>query len=91
MKNKLSQRPDAGNGNSLTWLPTWFKMCAGLLLVLVLLKFFGLQVFIEFQFDGKPVLAALSEIETYYIPLGLLLVYFLLAWIWQTLFGSKDV
>ena len=72
------------------FLPVWFKVCAAVLFVLVLVKSLQLQVFLEIQFDGIPHLTALTEIETWFIPLGLLLLYILWNWLWSRLFGSRE-
>ncbi len=69
-------------------LPTWFKVSVGVLVVLVVLKALDLEVFLEIEYDGEPFLAGLTELETYLIPLGLLGVYFVCAWLWHTLFRS---
>ncbi len=70
-------------------LPTWFKLSVLVLIGLITLKTLGLQVFVEIDYDGESFLTALTEIETYYIPLGLLLLYFLTSWLWDWFFGSK--
>ena len=71
-------------------VPTWFKVSAAVLVMLIVLKALRLEVFIEIQFDGIPYLTALTEIETWYIPLGLLLVYFLWNWLWSKFFDSRE-
>ena len=71
-------------------ITTWVKICVAILVVLIVLKWLGLQVFVRLDFDDEPILAALTEIETYYIPLGLLLVYLVAAWIWDLFIGPKD-
>lgn len=68
----------------------WVKICVFILVVLIGLKLLGLQIFVRIDFDDKPVLAALTEIETYYLPLGLLLVYMVAAWLWDMFLGPKD-
>jgi len=68
----------------------WVKICVAILVVLIVLKWLGLQIFVRLDFDEEPVLAALTEIETYYIPLGLLLIYLVAAWLWDLLIGPKD-
>ncbi len=73
-----------------SFLPTWFKVCAAVLIVLIVFKSLQLQVFLEIQLDGIPYLTALTEIETYFIPLGLLLLYILWNWIWSKFFGSRQ-
>jgi hypothetical protein len=72
------------------WLPAWFKLSVGILIGLIILKALDLQVFVQIDYDGNAFLTALTEIETYYLPLGLLLVYFLLSWVWSQFFGSKS-
>ncbi len=79
-----------GGARNAGFLPTWFKLCAAVLVVLVTLKALQLQVFIEVSLDGIPYLAALTEVETYFIPLGLLLIYILASWIWNRFFGSRQ-
>ena len=71
-------------------LPAWFKICALVLIVLVVMKLSELQVFIQFELDGIPYRAGLTEIETYYVPLGLVLVYIILSWVWNRLFGAGN-
>ena len=71
-------------------ITTWVKICAAILAALIVLKWLDLQVFVRLDFDDEPVFAALTEIETYYIPLGLLLVYLVIAWLWDLYFGPKD-
>ncbi len=72
-------------------MTTWFKICVGILLFLIALKFLRLQVIVRVDYDDEPILAALSEIETYYLPLGLLLGYFLATWLWDLFFSpGKD-
>ena len=71
-------------------LPTWFKVCAAVLVVLIVLKALRLEVFIEIQFDGIPYLTALTAIETWFIPLGLLLIYILGNWLWSKFFDSRE-
>jgi len=79
--------PGPGARNRIT---TWVKICVFILVVLIGLKLLGVQIFVRIDFDDKPMLAALTEIETYYLPLGLLLLYLLGAWIWERLLGPKD-
>lgn len=76
------------NGSLVRRLQVWFKIFSILLLALIVARLFGLQIFVEIEFDGEPIQAALTSIETYLIPLGLVLVYFLLAWAWHRFFGS---
>ena len=83
------EHPDNSLRNS-KWLPAWFKLSVIILIGLIILKAIGLQIFVQIDYDGNAFLTALTEIETYYIPLGLLLVYFLFSWIWDQFFGSKD-
>jgi len=73
------------------WMPGWFKACLVVLAVLILLRILQLQVFIEVSLDGIPYLTGLTELETYLIPLGLLLLYILGSWIWKRVFGSRDM
>ena len=83
------EHPDHSAANT-KWLPAWFKFSVAILIGLIVLKTLGLQVFVQVDYEGNAFLTALTEIETYYIPLGLLLVYFLFSWIWGQLFGSND-
>ncbi len=73
------------------WIPAWFKVCVVILFILIVLKIMGLQILVEIDFDGKPIITALTDIETYFIPLGLLLVYFVATGIWGKIFNSKDI
>ena len=72
------------------YLPVWFVFCATALVVLIVLKSLQLQVFLEIQLDGIPYLTELTEIETYFIPLGLLLAYIIWNWIWRSFLGSRE-
>ena len=45
---------------------------------------------IQFELDGIPYRTGLTEIETYFIPLGLVLIYIVFSWAWKRLFGSGD-
>ena len=83
---------DTGNsrGDRKTGLPLWFKLFAMLLAGLVILKLSGLQVVIEISYDGIPFLAALTDARIYFVPLFLILVYILLAWVWKKLSGPRD-
>ncbi len=69
---------------------TWLKICSLLLAGLILAKILGIEVFIEIEYDGEPILAALTRIETYLIPLAALLAYLLLNWLWQRVRRSQD-
>jgi hypothetical protein len=71
-------------------ITTWVKICVAILVVLIVLKWLGLQVFVRLDFNDGPILAALTEIETYYLPLGLLLIYLVAAWFWDLFIGPKD-
>ena len=81
-----------GNKNSrrrlAPWIQTWFKILTVVLIALILARIFKLQVFVEIEFDGEPITTALTSIETYYLPLGLVLLLFILAWAWHRFFGS---
>ena len=70
-------------------LPVWFRVCAAVLVLLIVLKSLQLEVVLEIQLDGIPYLTALTEIETYFGPLGLLLIYILWNWLWSRVFGSR--
>ena len=71
-------------------LPRWFVIWAGILVALVVFKSLGLQIFIEFEYDGEPFTAGLTELETYLIPLGLIGIYFLWCWLREKIFGSRN-
>ncbi len=71
------------------WLISWFKICAGVLIALILLRAAGLEILVEVELDDEPLLAKLTELETWLLPLGLVFVYLLLAWLWDRLFGSR--
>lgn len=90
MGGDLNQKNNLPDTDKKKWIPTWFKVCVVVLIIIVILKTLGLQVFVEIDYDEKPFLTSLTEIETYFIPLGLLLVYFVAAWIWDTFIRSKD-
>ena len=73
-----------------SFLPAWFRACAVALLLLIVLKALQLEVFLEIQLGGVPYLTALTETETWFIPLGLLLIYILWNWLWRRFFGSRE-
>lgn len=83
-KARQTNRPRPG-------LPRWFLIWVGILLLLIILKASGLQIFIAFEYDGEPFLAGLTEIETYLIPLGAVGIYLILSWLWDRYFGPRDV
>ena len=72
------------------FLPRWFVFCAAVLVALVVVKSLGLQIYIEFELNGEPYVAGLTDIEFYLLPLGLLGIYFLWCWLWDKFFGSRD-
>ncbi|MDH3388566.1 MAG: hypothetical protein OEN02_11730, partial [Gammaproteobacteria bacterium] len=84
---KHAARP--GKNRSGKWLPTWFKVSVSILAALIVLKALGLQVFVEVSFDGIPFLASLTDLEIYLVLLGILLVYILITWLWNRLFGPR--
>ena len=86
--NHKESRPE---NSTKKWMPAWFKVCVVILFFLIVLKTMGLQILVEIDSDGKPFITALTDIEAYYIPLGLLLVYFVATWIWDRFLNSKDV
>lgn len=90
MVENSGKREDPPYRGTVKWIATWIKICVAVLLVLVVAKFLGVQVFVEIELGDEPILAALTDIETYYLPLGLLLVFFLAAWIWNSWFGRGD-
>lgn len=79
----VERRPGPG-------LPRWFLIWATILLALIFLKATGLQILVSFEYDGKPFVASLTEIETYLIPLGAVGVYILLSWLWDKCLGARD-
>lgn len=85
--DKLPRRTPGSSARG--WLPGWFRTCLVALVVLIILKVLQLQVFIEISHDGVPFVTGLTDIETYLIPLGLLLVYILSSWAWKKWFGSR--
>ena len=70
-------------------LPLWFRLALLFVAGLAALHWFGIDVRLEVQVDGKPFVASLLRIETYYVPLGLLLAYFVGAWIRDRLSRSR--
>ena len=89
--DKARQRDPAspGNGNS-GGIPLWFKLFVVVLIALVISKILGLQVFIEITYDGTPILAALTDARIYFVPLILVLLYILFAWIGKNILGRED-
>ena len=90
MKLNHPEDPKAKEPQHKPFLPRWFVIWAGILVALVVLKSLGLQIYIEFEYDGEPFTAGLTELETYLIPLGLIGVYFLCCWLWDKVFGSRN-
>ena len=82
--------PGTGGRGQKPRLPRWFKICVLILALLAVFRILQLQVFVEITYEGRPFLAALTELETYLVPLGLLLLYILLSWVWDRWFGSRD-
>ena len=70
-------------------LPLWFRLALLLVAGLVVLDWFGIEIRLEIQVDGEPFVASLFQIETWFVPLGLLLAWFVAAWIRDRLGGSK--
>lgn len=91
MDENSDHKESTANNSTNKWIPAWFKVCVVILFILIVLKTIGLQILVEVSFDGKPFITALTDIEAYYIPLGLLLVYFVATWIWDRFFNSRDV
>ena len=71
-------------------MPAWFLWSLAVLFLLILFKLLGLQVFFEISYDGDVLLAALTDVKTYFVPLLLILVYILIAWIWKKMTGPRD-
>ncbi|UCH39460.1 MAG: hypothetical protein JSU67_15050 [Gammaproteobacteria bacterium] len=78
-----------GNGKS-RGIPLWFKLFVVVLIALVISKIPGLQVFIQISYDGTPFLAALTDVRIYFVPLILVLLYILFAWIGRKILGRED-
>ena len=72
------------------WLTHWLKICVALLAALILLRAIGLEIQLEIELGEEPLLASLNELETWILPLGLVLIYLLLAWLWERFFGSRE-
>ena len=72
------------------WLASWLKICAALLIALILLRAAGLEILLEIELGDEPLLARLNELETWLLPLGLVFLYLLLAWLWDRWFGSRE-
>ena len=84
----MSRRNKAA-GSKRHWLVSWFKICAAVLVILILLRATGLEIMLEIELGDQPRLAKLDELETWLLPLGLALVYLLLAGLWDRWFGSR--
>ncbi len=83
-------RQKKSTGSRTHWLISWFRICAAVLVVLIGLRAAGLEILVEIELGEKPVLAALTELETWLLPLALVFVYLLLAWLWERYFGSRE-
>ncbi len=70
-------------------LPQWFRLALLFVAGLLVLDWFGIEVLLEFQVDGEPFVASLFRIETYFLPLGLLLAWIVGAWIRDRLSRTK--
>jgi len=88
MENDPPRRQDSPAPGRGKWVPTWFLLFAIALLGLIASKLLGLEVFVEVTFDGIPFVAGLTEVKTYVIPLLLVLIYILFAWLWKKIFRS---
>ena len=88
--SKPAPRSPGPHGKSGRWLPTWFKLSIVVIAALILLKVLQLRIFVEVSFDGVPYLASLTDMKTYFILLGLLLVYILGSWAWNRFFDSGN-
>ena len=84
----MDRLPDRRKQKNSGAIPLWFKLFAMALAGLVAAKMLGLEVFVEVSYDGVPFLAALTDIRLYFVPLLLVLIYILSAWIWKKFFGS---
>lgn len=83
-------RSDISPGKQRHWLASWLKICAAILVALILLRAAGLEILVEIELGGDPLLATLTELETWLWPLGILFVYLLLARLWDRWFGSHQ-
>ena len=72
------------------WLVSWLRICAAILVTLILLRAAGLEILVEIELGDEPLLAKLTELETWLLPLGLVFVYLLLAWLWDRFAGSRE-
>ena len=88
--NNPDRAPASARGQLLSRIGTWLKICSLLLAGLILAKLLGIEVIVEIEYDGEPMLAALTRIETYLIPLAALLAYLLLTWLWHRLKQPQD-
>ena len=88
--NKPGRSSVSASKTLLTRIRAWLKICSLLLVGLILAKLLGIEIFVEIEYDGEPILAALTRIETYLIPLAALLAYLLLTWLWQRFKHSRD-
>ena len=71
-------------------LPLWFRLAVPVLLLLVFLKVHDLEVVLEIDYEEQAFVAALTDIQTYYVPLVLLLLYLLLSAVWKKYFNRDD-
>lgn len=79
-----------GGGEAGSWrLPLWFRLCLLFVGALIALEWLGIEVRLEIQVDGEPIVASLFSIETYFVPLGLLLAYFVGTWLRDWLLRSR--
>ncbi len=73
-----------------SWLASWLKVCVAVLVSLILMRALGLEIQLEIELGEEPMLASLTELETWILPLGLVFLYLLLAWLWERFFGSRE-
>lgn len=70
-------------------LPLWFKLCLLFVVGLITLDWLGIEVRLEIHIGAEPIVASLFRIETYFVPLGLLLAWFVFAWLRAWLSRSR--
>ncbi len=85
----MSRKTDSGKPRW-QWLANWLKICVALLAALILLRASGLEIQLEIELGEEPLLASLTELDTWLLPLGLVFIYLLLAWLWECFIGSRE-
>ena len=87
--SRQAEKPDEPRGKK-PLLPTWFQVSAAVVVAVIVLEALQVRIFVEVSFDGVPYFASLTDIRTWFVPLGLLLVYILGSWAWNRYFGSGN-